>query len=255
MSLLAFVGDTHYRFYEMYDALIAWERCTGNMLDAIVQVGDFGVDLYTGAQWSYLWNTDKEVPIDTFVCMGNHENIESIMKWKEEPNRIKRLHLLPDGGVTNVADVMIASVWGNYSPRSWINPDRVKHARDYKVPGSKLAMHIYRPSVNKLLTYKDSVDVLITHDCSTLVVPRGFGGKPVHPNIAPILGLDPDERVPPGCPGFTQLLTKLNPKYHFFGHFHIRDDREMGETKVICLNAFDFNKQEAIEIIKFNNSE
>jgi predicted phosphodiesterase len=252
MPRIAFIGDCHYRFYEMYDALISWEQRTGILLDAIVHVGDFGVDLRTGTQWNYLWNTDREVPIETYVCMGNHECIESISKWQAEPDRITRLHLLPDGGVTNVVGVKIASVWGNYSPKSWLHPERVKSSRENKLAGSKRAMHIYRPAVDSLLAYDGPVDVLITHDCSSIVAPRGFAGKPVSKELAPLLGLDSDERVPPGCPGFNDLLSKFKPKYYFYGHFHVRDYRELEGTKVLCLNAFDFNTSEAVEIVDFN---
>lgn len=250
MSLIAFVGDCHYKFYEMYDELIAWEKRTGFHLDAIVHVGDFGVDL-RGTQWHHLWHVDKEVPIETYVCMGNHENIESIVKWKDEPNRIERLHLLPDGGVTEVAGVKIASVWGNYSPKSWMNPERVKAARANKLPGSLKAMHIYKPAIDELLKYDGKVDVLITHDCSSRIVPKGFAGKPVDKFIAPLLGLDPDEQAPPGCPGFNELLSKFKPTYHFYGHFHVSDYRELEGTKVYCLNAFDFNRSEAVSIVDF----
>lgn len=251
MPLIAFVGDTHYRFYEMYDELIAWERRTGNQLDAVVHVGDFGVDQF-GTQWKHLWEVDKEVPIETYICMGNHEDHPSIKKWQAEPNRIIRLHLLPDGGVTDVLGVKIASVWGNFSPKSWWNPDRVKHARSYNVPGSKFAMHIYRPAVMKLLDYDGPVDVLVTHDCASVAVPTRFRGKPIPSGIAPILGLDHDERMTAGCPGFSQLLSKFKPTYYFYGHMHVRDLQEVEGTKVLCLNAFDFNKNEAVEVVAFN---
>lgn len=250
MSLIAFVGDCHYHFYEMYVALAAWQLRTGSILNAIVHVGDFGVDKFN-PQWAHLWDVDKQVPIETHICLGNHENYESVKKWQAEPDRIAHLHLLPDGGVTDIAGVKVASVWGNYSPKSWMNPDIVKCARNLSVPGSLKALHIYRPSVFKLLDYEGPVDVLVTHDCSTAVMPLRFKGKPVPEGLRAVLGLDKDELVPPGCPGFTQLLDKFKPTYHFYGHMHVRDDQEREGTKVICLNAFDFNQKEAVEIVAF----
>lgn len=250
MSLIAFVGDCHYKFYEMYDYLIEFEKRAGVQLDAIVHVGDFGVDMY-GTQWKHLWNVDREVPIETYVCMGNHEDYQSIKIWQAEPDRIARLHLLPDGGITNICGINIASLWGNYSPKSWMYPERVKMHRDSNVPGSLVAMHIYRPHLIRLKRMDEPVHVLITHDCSSIVVPKGFGGKPVPQHIAPLLGLDRDENAPPGCPGINELLSKFKPQYHFYGHFHVRDYRELEGTKVIGLNAFDFNKIEAVEIVEF----
>lgn len=233
----------------MYYDLLFWQERTNIQLDAIVHVGDFGVDVKAG-DWKELWNVTKYVPIKTYVCMGNHEDWESIVQWQAEPNRIRDLHLLPDGGITDVAGIKIASLWGNYSPKSWMNPDRVKMVRE-RYPASLKATHIYRPSVEKLLGQDVRIDVLITHDCSTIVVPQQFAGKPVPPGLMPILGLDPDEKVPPGCPGITQLQRKFQPQYHFYGHLHVRDERDLDGTKVICLNAYDFNATEAVEIVDF----
>lgn len=252
MPLIAFVGDTHYRFYQMYDAIVAWEKRADVVLDAIVHVGDFGVDL-GGSQWSHLWNVDKEVPIETYVIMGNHENMASIKKWQAEPDRIARLHLLPDGGVTDVVGVKIASVWGNYSPKSWLDPDKVKNARSQYKNHSLRALHIYRPAVDELLKYDGKIDVLVTHDCATIDPPPQFRGKPVPESLRAVLGLDHDEVVPPGCPGFTELLTKLQPLHHFYGHLHVRytEELERQGTKVHCLNAFDIKPNEAVEIVDF----
>lgn len=248
MAIITFVGDCHYQFHKMYLELLKYQDRTGIKIDAIVQIGDFGVDLHD-TEWNYLWNISKEVRIPTWVCMGNHEDYASIKLWMSDPDRIRDLHLLPDGGVTNVAGVQIASVWGNYSPKSWMNPEYVRNARANN--SSLKAMHIYRPAVNSLLDYVGPVDVLITHDCSSAIVPQGFGGKPVPQWLGPILGLDSDERTPPGCPGFSQLLDKFNPKYYFFGHFHVRDYREVAGTKVICLHAFDMSPNDAVEIVEF----
>jgi predicted phosphodiesterase len=252
MPLIAFCGDCHYQIYKMYDLLIAWEKRTGNVLDAVVHVGDYGVDMF-GPNWKHLWDVDKEVPIETWVCMGNHEDYPSIQKWQAEPERITRLHLLPDGGVTDVLGVKIASLWGNFSPKSWMNPDRIKHARDYKVPGTRLALHIYRPSVFQLMKYTGKVDVLITHDASSIIVPMGFYGNPIPEGIRPILGLDKDENKTQGCPGITDLLRKFEPTYHFYGHYHVKDVRQVEGTKVICLNAFDKNASEAVEVVQFGS--
>lgn len=249
MPIIAFVGDTHYRFRKMYYDLLFWQSRTGIKLDAIVHVGDFGVDL-NKTEWRELWNDLKYVPIKTYVCMGNHEDWESIAKWQAEPNRIRDLHLMPDGCVTDVAGLQIACIWGNYSPKSWRKPEVIETVRKM-YPASLKATHIYKPAVDNLLAYEGRVDVLVTHDCSTVIVPRGFGGKPVPEGLMPFMGLDPDEKVPPGCPGITQVVNKFQPQYHFYGHFHVRDYRELGTTKVICLHAYDFNATEAVEIVDF----
>lgn len=249
MPIIAFVGDTHYRFRKMYYDLLMWQSRTNIQLDAIVHVGDFGVDLEK-TEWRELWNGLKYVPIPTYVNMGNHEDWGSIEKWIAQPNRIKDLHLLPDGDVSDVAGVQVASIWGNYSPKSWMNPNRIEDCRKY-YPASPKTMHIYRPSIDKLLGQDVRIDVLITHDCSTITVPQPFRGTIVPASIMPILGLDPEEQVPPGCPGITQLQRKFKPQYHFYGHLHILDRQDLEYTKVICLNAYDYNATEAVEIVDF----
>lgn len=250
MPIIAFIGDTHYRFRKMYYDLLLWQERTGIKLDAIVHVGDFGVDMRK-TEWKELWNEQKYVPIPTYTNMGNHEDWASVEKWMKEPDRIRDLHLLPDGDISDVVGIKIASVWGNYSPKSWMHPDRVENCRHY-YPASPKTMHIYRPAVDRLLSGHDvRIDVLLTHDCSTIVVPQPFRGSTVPAGIMPILGLDPDEKVPPGCPGITQLQRKFKPKYHFYGHLHILDKQELDGTKVICLNAYDYNAIEAVEIVDF----
>ena len=254
MALIAFVGDCHYQFHNMFEFFVAWQNRTGHKIDAIVHVGDFGVDQFN-PNWAYYWREQHPAPIPTYVCLGNHEDYRAVSQWMVEPERIPNLHLLPDGEVTDVAGLKIACVWGNYSPKSWLHPERLELVRK-QAPESFKAMHIYRPSVEKLLAYPGLVDVLITHDCSTAIVPRGFGGRPVPKGLMAVMGLDKDETAPPGCPGFTQLLDKFQPQYHFYGHFHVREDRELGPTKIICLNAFDqckYNLSLAIEIVDFQN--
>lgn len=250
MPLIVFVGDCHYRFYEMYDALIAWEKRTNQMIDAIIHVGDFGVDQF-GNQWKHLWNTDREVPIETYVNMGNHEDYDSIVKWQVEPDRIARLHLLPDGGVTNILGLNVASVWGNYSPKSWMNSDRITIPRAMKEPGNVKKMHILRASVDKLLAHEGKVDILITHDCPAIAPPKGFAGRPCPDGLKACLGLDRDENTPPGCPGFNQLLNKFEPKRYYYGHFHVRDRKEIAGTTITALHAFDMNAAEAVDIVEF----
>lgn len=249
MPILAFVGDTHYQFYSMYKMLVEFQERTGILFDGIIQIGDFGVD-QRGEEWNYLWNTAKEVEIPTWVCMGNHEDYASIDLWNSNPDRIINLHLLPDGGITNVCGINVGSVWGNYSPKSYANPQRIIDARRNNSHTGK-ANHIYKPSVDRLLSMDGPMDVLITHDCPSIMVPKGFSGRPIPREIVPILGLDKDESMPGGCPGFSQLLDKFHPKYYYFGHFHTKDTRLIGKTRITCLQAFDYDPENAVEIVEF----
>ena len=233
----------------MYSIMLEWQKRSGLTLDAIVHVGDFGID-ETAGDWRGILK-DKSVPIPTYVCMGNHEDWASICRWQKNPSSIKNLFLLPDGQVTEICGMAVGCVWGNYSSKSYKNPQRIYNARLNNVPGSMKKMHILKSSVDTLLNYEGKIDILITHDCPTVFVPGRFGNREVPKEIAPLLGLDPDERGSQGCPGFTELLEKFHPQFYFFGHFHVRDYREIGGSKVICLNTFDYNPNEATEIVDF----
>lgn len=251
--IIVFAGDTHAKSMQLFDALADWQDRVGVKIDAIVQIGDFGVFRSSGnyiSQFHKYWDGEVKIPIPTYVLMGNHEDIATVKLWESQPDKIPNLHLIQDGSVIDVEGIKMGGIWGNYSPRAWMNPWLVADARARAVPGSKRAMHIWRDSVEKLLSYEGTIDVLLSHDSPSCFVPHGFEG-PVPDSLKPLMGLDGDEIAPPGCPGFTQLLERFQPSYYFFGHFHTRDERRIGNTDVTCLHAFDQAPVDALTIIDF----
>lgn len=259
MPILAFVGDTHGHSDDIYPYLVEWSKRTGLAVDAVIQVGDYccfwnvSGDEKRVCHFSRHWYERTGVPIPTYVVPGNHEDIAVLQLWAKCQDRIPNLHLLPDGGVTDICGIQVGSVWGNYSPRSWLHPDRVELARKQaeSINRKRQAMHILRPSVDQLLEYPGTIDVMVTHDAPTCAVPLGFLGRPIRDTaVQEFLGLDSDE-TNQGCPGFSQIIRKYHPKLYFFGHFHTRDDREVDGTRVTCLQAFDFNPEQAVDIVSF----
>lgn len=250
MATVCFVGDLHGGIQAMYDFLWDWMERTKQRIDAVVQVGDFGIYMEGQTDFWRYWKGYKKIPIRTWVCPGNHEDYAVIKMWEKQPDRIHNLHLMPDGGVTEIKGLKVASVWGNYSPKSWAHPDRVEQSRKQGA-GGRVAMHIYRHAVGRLLVVpaKD-VDVLVTHDSPNKPLMFPELAQPDE-GIKAILGLEPDEQVG-GCPGFTWLRTKLRPSYHFFGHVHIPREVEESGTKIICLQALDCQRDsEAVHFLSF----
>lgn len=255
MPTIAFVGDTHGGIQAMYDWLWDWMERTKQGIDAVVQVGDFGIFLDPDPRnqdfFDY-WMGNKKIPIRTWVCPGNHEDHAVIKMWEKQPDRIPNLHLMPDGGVTEIKGLKIASVWGNFSPKSWADPLRVKRAREQGA-GGRVAMHIYRLAVEKLmLVPADAVDVLVTHDGPALpsLFPELLGQQPDE-GIKAILGLERDEQVG-GCPAFNRLREHFRPSCHFFGHVHIPRVVEEDGCIVRCLQALDYQRDsESFHFLSF----
>lgn len=250
MPVLAFVGDTHGKIRAMYDYLLAWEQRTGAKLDAVVQVGDFGIflDPKIGTDFPDYWNGKAEAPILTAVCPGNHEDIRIITRWLlEDHNRVPNIRLLPNGEVGVIDGVRIGAIWGNYSPKSWEHPERIEQSRMQGHWG-RIANHVYRPAVERLAKL-GPIDVLVTHDSAQATLPARFRA-PMPEALRGQLGIDADEKTG-GCPGFDLLIHALNPRRYFFGHLHGRVEMRYGQTICIGLNAFDWFPGEAVEIVEF----
>jgi predicted phosphodiesterase len=251
MPTIAFVGDTHGEIQKMYDWLWNWMERTKQGIDAVVQVGDFGIFLERDFdEFRRYWRGERKIPIRTWVCPGNHEDHTAIKVWQDQPDRIPNLHLMPDGGVTEIKGLKVASVWGNYSPKSWMDPRRVKQAREQGA-GGRVAMHIYRLAVEKLfLAPPDGIDVLVTHDSPAL--PSMFPDL-MQPDegIKAILGMDADEWVS-GCPGFSLLRVHFKPTHHFFGHVHVPKEVEENGCHIQCLQALQYQRDsESFHFLSF----
>ncbi len=248
MAIVAFVGDTHGEIDKMYELLLAWQERSGIKIDACVQVGDFGIFLEPRVQsdFSDYWHGRKQVPIKTFVDPGNHEDHTVIKIWEKRPEKIPNLRLLPDGEVSDVVGLRIASIWGNFSPISWNDPNRVEQSRRGGAGGPR-AMHIYRPACERLLADPSTIDVLVTHEAPKR--PWLFGGLEDMGNFARgQLGLEESEE-PKGCPAFSEIVRLREPAFHFFGHFHIRREAFVGKTKTVCLDEIGSGFSRAVDIV------
>lgn len=239
MKLMVF-GDVHGEIRRMYKMAETWEEQNDEKIGGIVQVGDFGIFPDGYSDWDYYWNGAKVAPKPTLVIMGNHEDPKVINEWLSRPHKVHHIDLLLDGRVKMFMGVKIGGIWGNYSPKSYLNPQRVFENRCSEL-NYKVAMHINRYSVETLLEHPGPMDMLITHDSAKSTFPPAFG--PIDPIIGEILGLEGKEELTTarGCPGFDDLLTKFKPKYYFYGHMHESYKTTFGDTKVECLNAIQYS--------------
>jgi hypothetical protein len=254
MPRFCVAGDVHGDIDGLYKYLLALQERTGVKLDAVIHVGDFGCYLPSGAAWNDVfmntnfvqyWLGQKQIPIPTWVCPGNHEDYSVLKQWGAEPDRVHSLRLLPDGCVTEVMGVKIGAIWGNFSYRSWMNPEIIRTARRNN-PDSKKAMHIYKPSV-ELLKQAGEFDLFITHDAPARLM-KPMRQPPSY--IKEALGLAHDEPAS-GCPGFNEIYETSKCKYHYFGHFHTFWLAQIQAPKVTCLHCFAYNAEQSIEIVEF----
>src|SRR6267142_6461576 len=144
MARLMIFGDVHGEIKRMYDLVNEYEQ-RGLKIDGVVQVGDLGV-YRSGTDWRDYRSGNFEAAKPTLAIMGNHEDPEEISLWSEPVGNIQ---LLPDGEIVEFLGVKIGGIWGNYSPVSYMNPDRVVQNRIH-FNSHKIAMHINRYAVENL---------------------------------------------------------------------------------------------------------
>lgn len=244
MRTFAILGDCHGDIRGQYKYLLDWQERTGTKIDIALHVGDLGI--YRNYQdWPHYWNGNYTAPIPTWVNPGNHEGWLELTEWMKEPDRMKNLHLLPDGGITDFDGFKVGSIWGNFSPNSYKNPSVIEQVRQY-APHSLKAMHVYRPSVERLKAL-GAFDMLITHDSGLGDRRQPFRQPSME--IKKQLGYDPYEMAS-GCVDFNIIRAEAKCKYHFYGHFHSLYQTECSSCNIIGLGCFNFNRESSIYFLE-----
>jgi len=178
---------------------------------------------------------------DGFIHLSAGDQLEkTVMLWFADRDDLM-LAAIEDGTIVDVCGVKVGGIWGNYSPRSWVEPHNVLYHRN---GGSspRTAMHICQQSVRSLLSQRQSkMDVLVTHDTARCTLPLKFAGQPMDPEIKEILGLRQSEESN-GCPAFDEILDVFKPAYYFFGHLHHYAEGWHGPTKTTCLDALGYSE-------------
>lgn len=211
MQALAF-GDLHGRIRAMYEHARDWEETESKAVDAILQVGDFGVfpdparladmkiDKYGPGDYAGLIREGWTAPIPTYFCKGNNEDFEAL-----ESPLPANLHYVEDGRVIELGGTRIAFLGGGWAPKTF-------ELRLQK------PNHISRDAVESLCGQE--FDILICHEA-----PAGsrFGGS----------------YYAVGAPPLRDLIMEKQPRLVIHGHHHAYGERIMGKTRVVALGLLD----------------
>src|SRR5882672_894652 len=125
---LCVVGDTHGALARMYEIVDELERRSGAPIDAVLQVGDFGVwpdpsrlDAATerhgdGGEFRALLAAGR-VPRATYFIAGNHEDFAFLQAGECLPDQLTSV---PGGVATHIGPVGGGGIVGCYGPRDCV---------------------------------------------------------------------------------------------------------------------------------------
>ena len=206
--ILAF-GDLHGRIRAMYRAAEIWSEESNSTVDAIVQVGDFGifpdpstlesekVEKYGTGDYAELAASRWKAPIPTYFCKGNNEDFDALKR-----PLLPDLTFVPDGDVIKLGDTRIAFLGGAWAPKSYASEEGKPN-------------HISSSAVKRL--FDQDFEVLICHE-------------------APAGTRFPGKRYAVGAPPIRELILEKQPALAIHGHHHIPGEHFLGKTRVISLD-------------------
>lgn len=170
----------------------------------------------------YNSNTIKSLPKHVYSLKGNHENFIDLNN-----DIFKKLNLsyLENGIVLEIGNLVIANLGGIYSPKkySWNNSALHEYNKRFFTKQEIDSL------LNKVSSLNKKVDILITHQAAT--------------NVLPELPSKVDE----GSTELYNLLMQLAPTYYIHGHHHRHYTNEHNGIKVIGLGNFKNNNEAHVE--------
>jgi len=201
--ILAIAGDLHGALDALYDRLRTWEARSGRRIVLVLQSGDLGAftnasildrstrkrmekdPLELGAA-PYLEGV-KTAPWETWFVRGNHEDFRLLGESPDgflDPAR--RIRLLQGGRIHTAPGGLRIAALGGIQPRQVREPGLPKYVQDAEA---------------KALLGQEAgcTDILLTHDGP---IGRSLQGVPSAGSIA-----------------VYNLLKRLRPRWHFFGHY------------------------------------
>lgn len=233
--LIAIFGDVHGNINLMFERAREWEQRTGLTLEALIQIGDFGiwpnpnaVDEMTrkhaekaglppaGDFRSYALG-ELQVPKPLYFIRGNHEDQVFLrahqrihMSLFPDDYLTRTIEIcpgmfyIPDGHIVEIGGWKFAAWGGNFAKKTW------EQGVEYWSPrleGRRLN-HMNRDVFERLI--RERFDVLLTHDA-----PLGSG-------VVGAMGVElpPDEMTGNGCLPIKELIEVCAPRYQFNGHWH-----------------------------------
>ena len=194
--MIAFVGDVHGDFKELSSRM---KSHTG--IKEWVQVGDLG-----GRDTPY-----SDFPSHLSFISGNHENWNEIEKMDRLSHYTNLTHI-PNGTLVEIDGIKILGFGGNYS------------SKFFEYPKDKLCQERRRHFVKEefeeaiRIGTETEIDVLITHEAPSPYIKHWY-----------------EVERDMGISVITELIRKIKPKFHFFGHHHCMTTKEIGNTLSIGL--------------------
>ena len=272
--LVAFVGDTHGNLKFMWRLATEWQKRTGRTLDAIFQVGDFGLfpsedrlDPPTrkhaqnhGYPLSVALGDFPEVlsgahpvPIPTYFIRGNHEDQDFLLNLQKQKKDwylshpaevVPNLYYVPDGCIFQLGLARIAGWGGCWGKNTW----EMGYWSAARLQSDRRKNHMTRDVFERLR--REKFDVLVTHDAPTGVGLKGMQ----HPDKSL---LDPEsisDGTPdgPGMPHIRQLIEEVQPRFHFSGHWHEYHRAEIGRCLSFVLDKTidDGRQRRCMEVVE-----
>ncbi|MCP4050237.1 MAG: hypothetical protein GY730_05985 [bacterium] len=228
--MIMILGDLHTDYSIINSQIEYYEKKSNERIDAVIQLGDFGIYREPLEEFFILQNHKFLRPV--FFIDGNHEDFWNITtlseKYKEYFKHLKR------GDVHNIGDYRFLSFGG----AAYMDPINTP-------PGSVITKEDVRKSI---LHNSKEVDIVISHDC-----PEGIG----------VPGTPGFEYC--GSTGFKEgklLLRHFKPEIWFFAHYHKLFSVYVGKALFLGLglakNGFAVLKDNfTLEIVQtsFNNSK
>lgn len=207
MKKVRLIGDIHGEFNE-YKEFVAKDA------EYSIQVGDFGVGFSQGDFWHEIVNDFHASGNHRFI-RGNHDNPETCKK--------EMVGWIKDGVVENNV-MFVGGAWSI--------------DQDYRTPGYNWwsGEQLSNQEMDIVFdTYcATKPEVMITHDCPTLVAYhmfirnglRTYGGSALHLTRTGEL--------------FQRMIESHQPKYWFFGHWHHTKELNLGGTHFHCLGEMEY---------------
>jgi hypothetical protein len=201
MAIVGLLGDAHGNFNVIFDII----KNNPNV-KRWFQVGDLG-----GESVSY-----PAFPSIFHFIQGNHENWDYIESLKKYTSPL----FLRNGSVTRFeildSSFSVGAFGGNYSSNAYTTPTNKLLGRKRRFfTSDDYDSLIFQDIRQKAKDKTCFIDILLTHEAPS----------PFKKSIVDI-----------GVSKVTELIKKLTPKIHFFGHHHVFHMSSVGETPSIGLD-------------------
>lgn len=228
---VAVIGCAHGELDYIYDAIRETERARNINIELVICAGDFqAVRNYADLQcmacppkyrdmrsfWKY-YAGRVTAPKPTIFVGGNHEASNHMQEIPLGGLVAPNIYFLGNAGVVWYRGLRIAGLSGVYTEHNYTKK-RVERP-PYPHNQIKSVYHARKIDVDRLMRIRAPLDIFVSHDW-----PRGISD---HGNLNQLLRAKPFlrreiEEGSFGNPGATHLLHKLQPRYWFSAHVHVK---------------------------------